>query len=86
MVKKRLVKDGVFYFGLTASENYASEELTMFLGSIYSTLKEVFGDIKIIPGDTAYFVASPRRGALTLDYSELVKRLEENGIHTTFVR
>lgn len=85
-VKEKLVHDGVFCFGLTSSENYLSKELEMFLSSIYATLKEVFGDIQIIPGDTAYFLASAKPGLLTLDHKELTRRLEEENIQTKFVR
>lgn len=86
MVEERLADGGVFGFGLTSSENYISEELSVFLSSIYSTLEEVFVDIKMIPGDTVYFLASAKPELLTADHKELTRRLKEQNIQTTFVR
>jgi len=85
-VKKRMDGTGVFCFGLTSSENYVSEELALFLSSIRSTLREVFDEVKIIPGDTAYFLASPEAGTLELDAAVLTRRLKELHIDTKFVR
>jgi len=84
--RRRLGEDGVLCFGLSSSENYISQELAVFLSSVYSTLKSVFADIKIVPGDTAYFLASSGQGLLTLDHNTLVKRLKRHGIQTQFVR
>lgn len=85
-VKKRMNGMGVFCFGLTSSENYVSEELALFLSSIRATLREVFAEVKIIPGDTAYFLASPETGMLELDAVVLTRRLRELHIDTKFVR
>jgi spermidine synthase len=86
MVNAKLTPNGVFAFGVTSSENYVGKELELFLGSIYATLKTVFTDIKIVPGDTLYFLASPKAGLLTLDHTQLVRRLHERGVATEFVR
>lgn len=85
-VKDVLTDKGILSFGVTSSENYVSYELQQFLGCLYATLKEVFSDVNMIPGDTNYFLASNAPNLLTYDYNLLMKRLKERGIQTQFVR
>jgi len=81
-----LRKEGVLSFGLSSSESYMSNELKEFLGSIYATLASVFPDVKAIPGETAYFLASGRKGLLTYDYRVLMRRASERGLELKYVR
>ena len=85
-VKKILKKGGVISFGLTSSESYINKELGDFLRSIYLTLTKVFEDVKIIPGETAYFLASSGKGVLTYDYNILTERVKERGLDLDYVR
>ena len=50
--------DGIFSFSVSSSENYLNEANRKFLRTINSTLKEVFVDVKSIPGDQHLFLAS----------------------------
>jgi spermidine synthase len=80
------LKDGgILSFGVTSSENYISAELGEFLGSIYRTLSTAFEHIELVPGDTAYFLASEMPGALSRGYPAISRRLKERGIETGFV-
>ncbi|MDD5634701.1 MAG: hypothetical protein PHW46_05450, partial [Candidatus Omnitrophica bacterium] len=79
-------KGAVVSFALTSSENYVSGEMRDYFQSIYLSLRECFPERLIIPGDTAYFLASNEQGALTSDYNVLLKRLEERKIETLYVR
>ena len=85
-IKKCLAPGGVFSFGLGSSENFLNKEQQQFLSSIHKTLKRVFSEVKVIPGDTAYFLATNKEGTLTYDYKELSRRLRKRGIQTKFVR
>jgi len=85
-VKAALVPEGVFSFSLGSSENFLNKEQQEFLASIHRTLKSVFAEVKVIPGDTACFLATEKKGILTYDYKELLRRLKERGIRTKFVR
>ncbi|MGB9765058.1 MAG: fused MFS/spermidine synthase [Candidatus Saccharicenans sp.] len=60
LIQKKLTADGVFSFILPSSENYLSDEQAQFLASIYFSLKKVFPEIKIIPGDNNIFLASSK--------------------------
>jgi len=84
-VKRILNKDGLVSFGVTSSESYVSKALGRFLASIDVTLKSVFTGVKIIPGETAYFIASSGAN-LTYDYNALMARARERGLDLKYVR
>ncbi len=77
---------GILSFGLGASESYIGRELADFLGSIYATLGKVFPDVKVIPGETAYFLASSDTGILTYDYNILMERAMDRALELKYVR
>ena len=85
-VKKILKEGGILSFALTSSESYISRELKSFLRSIYASLKKVFLDVKVIPGDTAYFLACDKPGVLTYDYKTLIGRAQDRVIDLKYVR
>ncbi|MFQ5952645.1 MAG: hypothetical protein ACE5JK_04475, partial [Candidatus Omnitrophota bacterium] len=85
-VSRILNEGGVVSFGLTSSENYIGEELRDYLRSIYLSAKEVFPDVIILPGDTAYFIASNKAGMLTSDSKVLMDRMKERGVEAKYVR
>ncbi|PIU41458.1 MAG: hypothetical protein COS99_05290 [Candidatus Omnitrophica bacterium CG07_land_8_20_14_0_80_42_15] len=85
-VKNILTEGGIISFALSSSESYLSRELKDFLRSIYSSLKEVFLDVKVIPGDTAYFLACDKDKTLTYDYKTLAARTKERNIDIKYVR
>ncbi len=78
-VKKKL-NGGVLSLSLAASENYWSTETTEAQSSIYSTLKKVFLNVIVIPGDRTFFLASDS----PLSY-EIGKKLNDLGIRTEYV-
>ena len=75
---------GVISFSLTSSANYVSNELKNYLGSIYLSAKKVFPEVVIMPGDTAYFLASNTHGVLTRNSKILTERMKERGIVTKY--
>lgn len=77
---------GVLSFGLGASESYIGRELADFLSSIYATLGKAFPEVKVIPGETAYFLASTKKGVLTYDYKLLMARAKERGLELKYLR
>ena len=85
-LKRAMKSKGVASFSVTASENYISTDLGKFLGSINNTLKTVFNDVKVIPGDSAFFLISNKKDVLNLDYNFLANRLKGSGVNTKFVR
>jgi spermidine synthase len=81
-----LKKGGVISFYLTASESYLNKDSANFLRSIYLTLKDSFPEVIVIPGETAYFLASNIKGALTYDYNVLMRRARERAVDLKYVR
>ncbi len=85
-VKNILKKDGVFSFTVSSSENYINADLKKVLQSFYITLQKVFPDVKVIPGDTACFLASTSKNALTYDYDILTKRAHQRMVDLKYIR
>jgi spermidine synthase len=84
--RKALKEGGIISFGLTSSESYISKPLAEFLGSVYATLISVFNEVLIIPGETAYFLASDSAGSLTHDHKILEARTLARALDTRYVR
>lgn len=81
-----LKRGGVISFYLTASESYLNKDNANFLRCIYLTLKDSFPDVIVIPGETAYFLASNIKGALTYDYNILMRRAGERNLDIKYAR
>lgn len=79
-VKRILEKDGVFSVSLSTSPNYLGTPTRELNSSIYKSLKTVFKNVIIIPGNKNYFLASDTD--LTYDIAE---RIEEMDIPTVYV-
>ena len=84
-VKRILNANGVFSFGVTSSGDYISGDQARFLKCLVLTLSKRFADIKIIPGDNDYFLASPAGGMLTYDYKTLIGRAKERSLDLKYV-
>ena len=85
-VARRLASNGIFSFQLKGAEDYIGPELAEFLRCINNTLRDVFPNVLVIPGETIHFIASPQAGSLTVDSGELVTRLRARHIHTSYLR
>lgn len=84
---KRILKEkGILFFGITSSPNYISEEQQNLLVSLNESLKKVFAEVRVIPGDTNYFLGCKSKGILTLDYQRLMERLNERKVKAKYVR
>ena len=83
-VKRKLNPDGIFSFRVSSAENYISDELQSYLASLYFTLKEVFPEIDIVPGDSNIFLASS--APISLDYRELSQKIEGLDLKNTYIR
>jgi len=82
-VRERLDPDGVFSFRVPSAENYQSPALRRFLGALRTTLKAVFPEVRVVPGETNIFLASDR--PLSLDPVELGERARALGLRAAAV-
>ncbi|MCK4384825.1 MAG: hypothetical protein KAW52_01050, partial [candidate division Zixibacteria bacterium] len=85
MIRSILDEDGIFSFRVTSAENYISEELGLYLSSLYRTLKLNFPEVIVLPGSNNVFLASNRKGALFKSWQKFIERLKEREISTKFV-
>jgi spermidine synthase len=82
----KLNAGGLLSFRLRGAEDYISPDLGEFLRCINNTLRSVFTDIVVIPGETVHFSASNRPGMLTVNSETLLGRLRERHIKASYVR
>ena len=85
-IKKVLRKNAIVTFGVTSSENYISREQALLLRTLYDTAKTEFSEVKITPGDTAYFLLSNRKNVISLNPEDISRRLKERGVNTFYVQ
>ncbi|MFH1723613.1 MAG: 4Fe-4S binding protein [Elusimicrobiota bacterium] len=71
---RALAGGGVFMTEVTSASNYLGREVKSYNASVYRTLREVFEDVRVTPGDSNYFFASDKKGKLTLDPAALALR------------
>jgi len=79
-LKQNLSKEGVISFSLSGSSNYLSDETKSLYSSVYNTLKQTFHHVRIIPGNSNFFLASDKE--LSYDVTHLIHKKE---IQTEFV-
>jgi spermidine synthase len=85
MINSILSPGGVFSFRVSSAENYISQELGLYLSSLYRTLKLNFPDVLVLPGSNNVFLASNKPGLLFGSWQKFVDRLKEREIPTKFV-
>jgi spermidine synthase len=82
-VRAVLKPGGVFALGLPSAENYWSPELARRNGSVYHTLRAVFPEVVVLPGEHNFFLASDT--VLETDPAMLAGRLDGRGVETRWV-
>lgn len=83
-VRRCLKADGILIAFASSSINYFSEEGYEYTTSVYHTLKEVFKEVFVTPGERAIFIATDVEGVATLDADILGKRYEQKYIHSRY--
>jgi spermidine synthase len=82
-VKAILSPGGVFALGLPSAENYWSQELARRNGSVYHTLRAVFPEVLVLPGEHNFFLASGL--PVEADPAIVAGRLSARGVETRWV-
>lgn len=83
-VKERLNDGGVMVTSITSTVNYIGEEVGVYTGSLYHTLKKVFPYIVIAPGEKNYFFATSTPGVITADSKILAQRYRNRQISSDY--
>jgi len=79
-IRNALLPRGIICFAVSGAENYISLDQASLLSTIYNSLRKVFKNTIIIPGERNIFIASDRR--LTENISPLIAA---KGIKTHYV-
>ena len=65
---------GAFCTRVSAASNYMGREVRSYAGSVYHTLRQVFPELALSPGDQVTFCAARQSGVVSEDPEELKKR------------
>ena len=80
LLKRKLSAGAVLCFGLSSPINYQNQEAVDLNSTLYSSLKKVFQNVLIVPGEKLYFLASDAR--LTWN---IARSVQEKGIENRYV-
>jgi spermidine synthase len=80
LLKKRLNRNAIISLGLPSTANYISKEAARVNSVIYKTIKQVFREILIIPGEKNFFIISDN--PLNINIGKLI---EDKGIDNVYV-
>jgi len=83
--KSRLAGDGIIALcNVPSAANYFGHEMLELNGSIYHTIKRVFSNVLVIPGESAIFLAADCDTALSTDITLLSTRYVERQIQSSY--
>lgn len=85
-LKSVMRPDGILSFGIPSSPDILGARQVLLLKSLHMTLRECFGGVLAVPGETARFLAARGPGILTTTPGVLIDRLRSRGIATQYVR
>jgi len=85
LAKKRLRHEGILSFCLTGSLAYLSPELRDLNVSILNAAREIYGYVRVVPGDYNIFLASDSKGVIEADSHLLSERLAKQNIRTNIL-
>ena len=80
LLKKRLNNKAIISLSLPSTVNYISKEAARVNSVIYTTIKKVFKEIMIIPGEKNFFIVSDN--PLSINIGKLI---EDKGIENVYV-
>jgi len=86
LVAKHLEPGGVFSFSLAGSAASLQPLRAAYLGLTYHTLREVFPEVVVFPGEQTRFFASPTPKTLVADPEILASRIAARQLKLDYVR
>jgi spermidine synthase len=78
-------KNGILSLGVSSAENYVSEEGRAYLRSVHSTLRQVFPEVAVVPGERYVFLAGPGPQKLVASPGILIEHRRQRKVDATFV-
>ncbi len=86
LIARLLNPNALFSFAITSSPDMVGRAEARLLHSVTITLRSVFPDVLVIPGENARFLASPGPGNLTAEPQELIRRIADRKLDLKYVR
>jgi spermidine synthase len=83
--RNRLSQKGVMIASIAGADHYWGEELQSYGVSLYATLKSVFKDVLVTPGDRHYLISAVAPGIITDKPGKLADRYRDRGFQSTFI-
>ena len=78
--REAMCEDGVLITSVMAAANYPGETVGQLSASILRTLRQVFPEVLVAPGEVHTFVAATKPGLASLDPAVLARRIAARGI------
>jgi len=79
-----LKQEGVLATSVSSAVTYIGKEIGSYTGSLYRTLSEAFGYVKVTPGQTNFYFSCNKDGIVTLDIDVLMERYKKQDIHSDY--
>ncbi|MEW6263659.1 MAG: hypothetical protein AB1641_11345 [Thermodesulfobacteriota bacterium] len=83
--RRRLSPEGVLVTSISGAENLWSREMLSYGSSLYLTLKSVFPEVLVTPGDRHFFLAATGSGIISDDPVELAARYVRRGFDSPYM-
>ena len=85
-IKNHLNDQGLFAFQVRAEENVINPELSDFLSMLSATVRDVFPDLTILPGEIQHWFASTEPGLTFSNPDRFQKRIDNRQLQTRYIR
>jgi spermidine synthase len=85
-IAERLLPGGIFTFSVPGGGDMVGSAHARLLSSMHRTLRRVFQEVAVIPGERARFLAAREPSPLTLDPAVLTDRLQERELDLVYLR
>ena len=83
--RRALAPGGLLAVTLTGSPHHLSGPLLLAAATTDTTLRQIFPDVLLVPGETMFFLAARDPDVLSRDPDVLARRLRQRGLQTDFV-
>ena len=82
---RRLTPRGILATSISGADNYWGDELVSYGKSLLATMKQVFAEVLVTPGDRHYFLAGGQPGLVSADPEVLAERYRKQGLTSRYM-
>ena len=86
LVRQRLRPGGIFTFSVPGGGDMVGPSHARLLGSLDRTLRQIFPEVRVLPGERARFFAARAEGELVLNPTLLAARIRERNLELVHLR